>query len=689
MKFWITLSFVVLAVVAWSGPEHDHGAPTAAAGPSVLDVELTLQVTDPQGKPVAGLNDQVKVTLKEGDEVVREATSHAEENPGSYHIDQSFEHEGMYGVEWAIPTGGKTLNASFDVVVGHPEEGAPAGTPLPLLIGGGVLALALAFFVGRSTANRKAAGAAVLCAALLLSSTPIAIAQDDHGHDHGGGAAAPGEPLQIGISKIGAMSSTRTMDGYTLTMTITVIPPDPNLIRITQEQRELLGLKTETLGRGAFGKGIRATGQVQADPSRIVNVSSPAAGRVEQVSVNLGDRVKKGQVLAIVLAPEAAGAQAEVAAAQAIVYQAQANRQRAARAVELARQNLSRQEEFARTGAFSQPSLQAARNELAAAQSELAESQSDLRQAKAEQATHARELERLRQLFSDKLASRREVEAAELEASLDAERVQQAEARKSQADTRVKNARETLTREERIQKEGLYNRREIETAKAEVQRAEGELKAAETEIKGAQSTVQAARARVGAFGGSGRIALTAPIDGSVTMRNVNRGESVEQGRNLMTILDTSEVWIQADLFEGDLTRVKIGMPVEVKTDSGENDILFGDVAQIGKVVDPDKRTAPVRIRVKNREARLRQNEFAQVLLVTEGAGTALSVPESAIQEIGGLPVVFVETPKGFIRRSVALGPSANNRREVKTGLQPGDRVATQGSYQLRMMAAAQ
>jgi cobalt-zinc-cadmium efflux system membrane fusion protein len=131
------------------------------------------------------------------------------------------------------------------------------------------------------------------------------------------------------------------------------------------------------------------------------------------------------------------------------------------------------------------------------------------------------------------------------------------------------------------------------------------------------------------------------------------------------------------------------MPVEVKTDSGENDILFGDVAQIGKVVDPDKRTAPVRIRVKNREARLRQNEFAQVLLVTEGAGTALSVPESAIQEIGGLPVVFVETPKGFIRRSVALGPSANNRREVKTGLQPGDRVATQGSYQLRMMAAAQ
>ena len=689
MRFWITLIIGVCAVIAWAGPGHDHGEASAPTGPTVLDVELNLKVTDPQGKPVSGINDQVKVTLKEGAEVVRNATSHAEEDPGAYHIEQSFDHEGSYLAEWTLPASGENIKAAFEVVVGHEEEKVAAGVSLPLLIGGGALALALAFLIGRSTARRKATGAAVLCIALIVSSTPFALAKDDHGHDHGGGSTAKGESLQIGIGKVGVMSESKNVEGYTLTLTVIVIPPDPNLVRISQEQRELLGLKTETIGRGAFGKGIRATGQVQADPSRIANISTPAAGRVEQVSANLGDLVKKGQVLAIVIAPEAAGAQAEVAAAQAIVYQAQANRQRAAQALELARQNLTRQEEFARTGAFSQPSLQSARNELAAALSELAESQSFIRQAKAEQATHARELERVKQLFADKLASRREVEAAELEASLDSERVQQASARVSQAETRVKNARETLTREERIQKEGLYNRREIETAKAEVQRAEGELRAAETELKGAQATVQAARARVGAYGGSGRIALTAPIDGTVTARSVNRGESVEQGRNLFTILDTSEVWVQAELFESDLTRIEVGMQVEVKTDGSKGEVLFGKVAQIGKVVDPEKRTAPVRIRVLNRDARLRQNEFAQVLLVTDEADTALSIPESAIQEIGGLPVVFVETPKGFIRRSVTLGPSANNRREVSAGIEPGDRVATQGSYQLRMMAAAQ
>lgn len=689
MKTLLAICLGVLAASTWAGPGHDHGEAASSPGLSVLDVALRLQITDPQGRPVTGINDQVKLTLQEGKEVVRSTTSHSEEEPGAYHVEQSFEHEGEYGVVWAAATGGKTLSAAFEVVVGHNEEAAPAGVPLEILIGGGVLAAALAFFIGRSTVRAKAAGAALLCALLAVSAAPIASAQDDHGHDHGGGAPSAGEPLQIGIGKAGVMSASKQVDGYRLAFSLVVIPPDPSLVRISREQRELLGLQTETLGRGAFGKGIRAAGQVQADPSRMASLSSPASGRVDQVSANLGDQVKKGQVLAVVIAPEAAGAQADVAAAQAIVFQAQANQQRAMRSLELAKQSLARQEEFARTGAFSQPSLQAARTELASAQSEQSEAQSTLRQARTEQATHARELERTRQLFADKLASRREVEAAELEASLDAERIQQAQARVLQAESRVKSATETVAREERIQKEGLYNRREIETARAEVRRAEGELRATEIELKGARSTVQAARARVGAFGGSGRIALTAPISGTITMRSVNRGEAVEPGRNLMTILDTSEVWVEADLFEGDLARARIGMAAEVKTNGGDSAILLGAVAQIGKVVDPDKRTAPVRIRVQNRDARLRQNEFAQVLLITEDAQDALSVPVSAVQEIGGLPVVFVETPKGFVRTNVALGPSANNRLEVKSGLKPGDRVATQGSYQLRMMAAAQ
>lgn len=692
MKAFLILSFSLVMALSWAGGEHDHdhGAPAAPAAAGALDVELNLKVTDPQGNPVTGINDQVKVIVKEGDELVREATSNAEEDPGAYHIDQSFEHEGKFGVEWSLPAGGKQISASYRVVVGHGHAAHAQTTPFPLLLGGCAVALAIAFLLGRSTSKAKAAGAALLCGLVVLGTTPSAMAGGEDDHDHGAPAApAASEPLKIGVGKVGVLSETKKVDGYTLTLTVIVMPPDPNLLRITEEQRELLGLKTETLSRGSFGTGIRATGQVQADPSRIANISSPAAGRVEQVTAVLGAQVRKGQVLAVVLAPEAAGAQAEVAAAQAIVYQAQANRQRAARALKLARQNLSRQEEFAKTGAFSQPSLEAARNELAASQSELAEAQSELRQARAEKATHLRELERVKQLFNDKLASRREVEAAELEASLDDERVQQAQARVSQAETRVKNARETLSREERIQKEGLYNRREIETAKAEVSRAEGELKAAETELKGAQSTVAAARARVGAYGGSGRIALTAPIDGTVTMRNVNRGEAVEQGRNLLTILDTTEVWVQADLFESDLVRASLGMEVEVKTNAGDDSIYIGEVAQIGKVVDPEKRTAPVRIKVQNRNGRLRQNEFAQVLLITKDASSALSIPEGAVQEIGGLPVVFVETPKGFVRRSVTLGPSANNRREVKSGLEPGDKVATQGSYQLRMMAAAQ
>ncbi len=667
---------------------HDHGNETPAAGPTSLEVELTLKVLDPSGKPASGLNDQVRLNLTHEGKVILDKPSHGEEEPGVYHVDASLEAEGEYEAAWSLPGADRALTASFPVVVGHAESKEASSSPLWLYGIGGV-GLLVAFFFGRSTARGRSVGAAMLALLLIPGMPPIAQAGEGHDHSHDAGPASA-EPLGIGIGKVGVMSQTREIEGYTLVFTLVVLPPDPSLVKLTEAQRELLGLEVETLGRAAFGKGISATGEVQADPSRVAALSAPAAGRVEAVHANLGQPVRKGQVLAVIHAPEAAGAQAEVALAQAALLQAQANRQRASKSVELAKQQLQRQQEFAQTGAFSQPTLLAARNELASAEGELAEAQSGLRQAKAEQATHARELARVQSLYADKLASRREVEAAELEARLDQERVSQSETRVRQTEVRVKTAREVVQREERIQREGLYNRREIENAKAEVSRAEGELRASETEVRGAQSTLSAARARIGAYGASGgRISIVSPIDGTIVSRTVNTGEAAEAGRMLFEVLDTRTMWVQVELFEPDVERVAVGMPVEIRTETDSSRVLQGTIGSIGKVVNPQTRTAPVRIEVSNPDGTLRKNEFAQALILTDLEGESLSVPASAIQEIGGLKVVFVQTPQGFRRTHVRLGPSASNRVEILEGLKPGDRVVTQGAYQLRMMAVAQ
>lgn len=696
MRAWMRglIVFGALWLVAAALPHEDHPPEDGAAqtsGSNVLDVELSLRVSDPAGNPVEINSEDIGVSILEEGEPIREASPHSGEEPGEYHLTQDFAHEGRYTAIWSVSVAGEELSATFPILVAHADEETRSGTSIWLLIVGGLVGVGLAFYIGRLTAKGTATAASILVLLAFVGATLSVQANgegDGHAHDEPVSADST-VPLSIGLGQIGILSDSQVVNGYTLTMTINVLPPDPTLIVISDEQSELIGLEVETIGMADFGKGISATGQVHADPSKYVSLSALASGQVVSVDAVIGQTVRRGQVLAVINAPEAAGAQAEVASAQSLVLQAKANRQRASHALAIARQNLARQQELAATGAFSQPSLQAARTELASAESVLAQAETTLRQARAEQATHARELARVQSLYDEKLASRRELEAAQLEAQLDRERVSGAEAQVAQARTLVANARAAVQREERIQSEGLYNRREIELAESEVTRAQGELTAAEMEVRGAESIVRAAQTRASAFGGSGgRMTITAPISGTIVSRAVSAGETVSPDQVLFEVFDTTQVWIHLELFEPDLANITIGMPVEIRTESHPDRVLYGTIGTIGEVIDPETRTAPVRVSVTNPEGVLRRNEFAQATIFTDYQEQTLSVPETAIQEIGGFKVVFVKMPNGFRWRQVVLGSSANNRVEVLTGLEPGDRVATQGSYQLRMMASA-
>ncbi|HMS56714.1 MAG TPA: efflux RND transporter periplasmic adaptor subunit, partial [Fimbriimonadaceae bacterium] len=412
--------------------------------------------------------------------------------------------------------------------------------------------------------------------------------------------------------------------------------------------------------------------------------------RVDSVLVDRGEVVRKGQGLAVVKQPEAAGAQSDVAAARAILIQAEANRQRAMKAAQLARQNLARQEEFAKAGAFSQPGLATARREFQGTEREVRDAQSVLNQAIVKHEAHEREYLRIKQLFADKLASRRDLEEAELEDKLDEEAIVQARSRLAAAERQHQVSKQEVAREEKLVKDGLYNRREIEVARAEVNRAEGELRASETEIRGARATVDAALMRAGSFGGQGgRVSLVSPISGTVVMRDVNQNEAVEPGRTLIEVVDTSEVWVHVDLFEKDIASVSLGMPVDIRTDSNPDRVFRGNIAAIGKVVDAEKRTTQVRIRVDNESGSLRQNEFATALILTDGKSGVLSIPVAAVQDLRGQKVAFVEMTVGFRATPIKVGTTQLGRVQVIKGLKPRDRVAVQGAYQLRMMAASQ
>ena len=177
-------------------------------------------------------------------------------------------------------------------------------------------------------------------------------------------------------------------------------------------------------------------------------------------------------------------------------------------------------------------------------------------------------------------------------------------------------------------------------------------------------------------------ALNSPIDGTVVERDATIGATVGTDANVFKIIDTSRVWIDANVFEKDLPRVRNGQGVKVTTTAFPGTTFSGRVIFINSVVDPDSRTVKVRTEVPNPDGRLKPDMFANVEIVTDVNSTAISVPQSAVLDDSGKKIVFVAEDKSYKARQVQLGIQNGDRVEIIDGLKSGDRVVTKGNYLL-------
>jgi len=178
--------------------------------------------------------------------------------------------------------------------------------------------------------------------------------------------------------------------------------------------------------------------------------------------------------------------------------------------------------------------------------------------------------------------------------------------------------------------------------------------------------------------------LRAPFAGIITSYNVAAGERVDPSDSLMTITDISTVWVLADVYERDLGQVKVGRAVRVRVASYPGETFHGRITYIGDVIEPETRTAKVRCVVANQNFKLKLEMFASIEIPAGEARKTLAVPAAAIQQVEGRPVVFVErSPSKFEKRIVETGVEDRGWIEIRSGLQPGERVVTQGSFYLK------
>jgi RND family efflux transporter MFP subunit len=179
--------------------------------------------------------------------------------------------------------------------------------------------------------------------------------------------------------------------------------------------------------------------------------------------------------------------------------------------------------------------------------------------------------------------------------------------------------------------------------------------------------------------------ITAPSAGVVTERGANVGVNVDTGTKLFTIVDLSTVWVVGALYEKDFSRVRVGSTATVTTSAYPGLKRSGRVSYIDPQVNPDTRTAGVRVEVANPRQELRLGMYADIEIGT-ASGPAVMIPRNAVQTVGDRQVVYVASasePGKFVEREVRLGEAAGEQVEVVSGIKPGDRIVSKGSFFLR------
>lgn len=177
------------------------------------------------------------------------------------------------------------------------------------------------------------------------------------------------------------------------------------------------------------------------------------------------------------------------------------------------------------------------------------------------------------------------------------------------------------------------------------------------------------------------IPISAPVSGIITQRSVSPGETVSPGENIYTIVGLSPIWVAVDVFQEQISKIKIGQPVRIKTSSGHT--TSGTISNIGSVVDPSQRTIHVRIEVANKEGILKPEMFATAEIVTGSSSTKnVVIPASALMEDGGHQFVYVEYNNYFQPVDVKVGDRTSEKVEILDGLFEGDKVVVHGASQL-------
>jgi Cu(I)/Ag(I) efflux system membrane fusion protein len=174
--------------------------------------------------------------------------------------------------------------------------------------------------------------------------------------------------------------------------------------------------------------------------------------------------------------------------------------------------------------------------------------------------------------------------------------------------------------------------------------------------------------------------FSSPRGGTVLEKKVVVGEYVTEGQELFLLADLSRVWLLAQVYEHELSRLSVGLPAEATVAALPGRTFRGRVAFVEPVLDRETRSARMRIELANPRGELKPGMFGDAHLETKTA-PSLVIPRSALIDTGARRVVYVETaPNTFQARDVKVGEASGDRVAVLAGLEEGERVVAAANF---------
>lgn len=245
--------------------------------------------------------------------------------------------------------------------------------------------------------------------------------------------------------------------------------------------------------------------------------------------------------------------------------------------------------------------------------------------------------------------------------------LRQAEVGKEAAEVQLRSAESNLERIRMLYEAGAASKQQLEAAETAVE-------SAKVGVKQALAAIDAASVQVN------NCVITSPISGAVGKVNAQKGSMVSPQVPITSVADVSFLEVEVMMGERDINYVAPGEGVKIRVGSAREEWYTGKVVSVSPLADQVKKSYPVKVRIEDKDDKIKPGMFAEVELAARSKGHVLAIPQNGVVAKGPRTVVFVIDKDSRARmKEVEPGLSGNDYVEVVKGLKEGEKVIVKGN----------